>query len=132
MRLRDGITADLAFLDEYADRIVELNLARSDVGDEIVARLARLVNLEVLHLEQRGDGRRPDGLRGFDEAAAASTLVDTAVGDEGIAKARVIGLRRLYLWQSRATRAGADALEAEIPTERPTSARWLTAPGRGG
>jgi len=101
--------ADLVRLDGLAEALVSLNLARSAVGDEGVARLPAFPRLTHLRL---------DGSRVGDAAARAIAgwpslevvnLVGTAVGDEGLlALAAHPKLRRIYVWQSRVTPEGRD------------------------
>lgn len=114
--------AQLQALGPVADRVVDLDLARSDVGDAAVRALPALPGLERLHLE---------GSAVTD--AAAPLIVERApglrylnlhsTGLTGAAAAPLGGLRelrRLVLFGTDVDGAAADALVARVPALKVT------------
>jgi len=107
---------ELAELAPIANAVVWVDLARSQVTDAGLATLAKLSNLERLHLENT---KVTDA--GVAQLAGIKTLeylniYGTKVTDAGIAKlASATGLKKLFVWQTAVTQGGAKALEAKIP-----------------
>lgn len=126
-RRADGALA--GHLAALAPHVVALDLGRSDVDDETLARLPRLPRLVRLDAERTrlGDGA-VEVLRRFDELAVVN-LHGTRVGDGAVdALARLPRLRRVYLWDSRVTPAGARRLSAARPDVDVVATRDLPAP----
>ena len=107
---------ELAELAPIANAVVWVDLARSQITDAGLATLAKLSNLERLHLENT---KVTDA--GVAQLAGIKTLeylnlYGTKVTDAGIAKlASATGMKKLFVWQTAVTQAGAKALEAKIP-----------------
>lgn len=107
---------ELALLEPIAAHIVWVDLARSQITDAGAATLAKLSNLERLHLENTK----------LTDAALAKlsalqkleylNLYGTKTTDGGIAKlASAKALKKLFVWQTGVTKAGATALEGQVP-----------------
>lgn len=107
---------ELALIAPIAAHVVWVDLARSQVTDAGLTTLAKLSNLERLHLENTKIGDA-----GIAQLAGLAkleylNLYGTKVSDAGIAK--LVGnkaLKKLFVWQTAATQAGAKALEAKVP-----------------
>ena len=103
----------------FAQQIAILNLADGAIGDAEMADVARFPNLVRLRL---------DGTRVTDAGMAHVrtlqhleylNLHGTRVGDAGLTHlAGLRNLRALYLWQSAATPAGVERLQAALPKVR--------------
>lgn len=107
---------ELALLAPIAVHVVWVDLARSQVSDAGLATLAKLSNLERLHLENTKIGDA-----GIAQLAGLAkleylNLYGTKVSDAGLAKLEGNkALKKLFVWQTAATQAGAKALEAKVP-----------------
>ncbi len=108
--------AGLAPLGPLARRLVWLDLARSRVTDDGLARIGALVELRRLHLEGTSVGDAGLAhLRGLAKLEYLN-LYATRVTDAGLEHIRALpALRRVYLWQTGVTEAGAAALRAARP-----------------
>lgn len=108
--------AALAKFAPIADRLWEMNLARSRVTDAGMPALSAMKNLRRLHLQNTAvTDAAIDSLLGLQELEYLN-LFNTKVTDEGIAKLEKLPrLKRLYVWQTGVTRAGAEALHAKLP-----------------
>lgn len=107
---------ELAELTPIAAQVLWVDLARSQITDAGVATLAKLPNLERLHLENTkvtdAGIASLAGLKGLEYL----NLYGTKVTDAGIAKlAGSKALKKLFVWQTGVTQAGAKALEAKVP-----------------
>ncbi|MDB6074193.1 MAG: Leucine rich repeat-containing protein [Verrucomicrobiaceae bacterium] len=107
---------EVAELLPIAAQVLWVDLARSQVTDAGIATLAKLPNLERLHLENTkvtDTGLASlTGLKGLEYL----NLYGTKVTDAGIAKlAANKELKKLFVWQTGVTQAGAKALEAKVP-----------------
>lgn len=107
---------ELAELAPVAPYITWVELGRSKVTDEGLAVIAKMQNLERLHLENTvvtdAGIAQLAGLARLEYL----NLYGTKVTDTGIAKlAGLKSLRKLFLWQTAATKDGARSLEAAIP-----------------
>jgi hypothetical protein len=107
---------ELALLAPIAAHVVWVDLARSQVSDAGLATLAKLSNLERLHLENTKIGDA-----GIAQLAGLSkleylNLYGTKVSDAGLGKLEGNkALKKLFVWQTAVTQAGAKALEAKVP-----------------
>jgi hypothetical protein len=107
---------ELALLEPIAQQVVWVDLARSIVTDAGFSTLAKMVNLERLHLENtKITDAGLAGLGGLQNLEYLN-LYGTKTTDGGIAKlATAKGLKKLFVWQTGVTKAGATALEGKIP-----------------
>lgn len=107
---------ELALLDPIAAHVVWVDLARSQVTDAGAATLAKLANLERLHLENTKITDAGIAKLGALAKLEYLNLYGTKTTDAGIAKlAPAKGLKKLFAWQTGVTKAGATALEGQIP-----------------
>ncbi len=108
---------ELALLEPIAAQIVWVDLARSQITDAGLSTLAKMTNLERLHLENTK----------ITDAGLASiaglqvleylNLYGTKTTDAGMAQlATAKGLKKLFVWQTGVTQAGAKVLEGKIPS----------------
>jgi len=106
---------ELALLAPIAQHIVWVDLARSQITDAAADTLAKMTNLERLHLENTK----------FSDAGLAKlaalpnleylNLYGDKVTDGGIAAlAAAKALKKLFVWQTGVTQNGAKALEAKV------------------
>ncbi|MBK8094013.1 MAG: hypothetical protein IPK32_19090 [Verrucomicrobiaceae bacterium] len=106
---------ELALLAPIAQHLAWVDLSRSQITDAAADTLAKMVNLERLHLENTK----------FSDAGLAKlaalpnleylNLYGDKVTDGGIAKlATAKALKKLFLWQTGVTQNGAKALEAKV------------------
>ena len=106
---------ELALLAPIAQHIVWVDLARSQITDAAADTLAKMVNLERLHLENT---KFSDA--GLAKLAALQkleylNLYGDKVTDGGIASlAAAKALKKLFVWQTGVTQNGAKALEAKL------------------
>lgn len=107
---------ELAMLEPIAQQVVWVDLARSQITDAAADSLAKMANLERLHLENT---KFSDA--GLAKLAALQNLeylnlYGNKVTDGGIAKlAGAKGLKKLFVWQTGVTQNGAKALEGQRP-----------------
>lgn len=107
--------AALAALDGLEPTLVWLNLARTKVSDEGLARLAKFPHLRRLNLANTSIGDA--GLAHLSGLAQLEylNLYGTQVGDAGLSHlATLPRLEKLYLWQTAVTEAGAKALGEKL------------------
>ncbi|MDB6140826.1 MAG: hypothetical protein JWO94_3898, partial [Verrucomicrobiaceae bacterium] len=107
---------ELAELTPIAAQVLWLDLARSQISDAGIATVAKLNNLERLHLENTkvtdAGIASLSGLKNLEYL----NLYGTKVTDAGIAKfAGSKSLKKLFVWQTGVTQAGAKALESKVP-----------------
>jgi hypothetical protein len=106
---------ELALLAPIAQHVVWVDLARSQITDAAADTLAKMTNLERLHLENTK----------FSDAGLAKlaalpnleylNLYGDKVTDGGIAAlAAAKALKKLFVWQTGVTQNGAKALEAKL------------------
>ena len=107
---------ELAELAPIAAQVLWVDLARSKISDAGAATLAKLTNLERLHLENtKVTDASLASLAGL-KSLEYLNLYGTKVTDAGIAKfAGSKSLKKLFVWQTGVTQAGAKALEAKVP-----------------
>jgi hypothetical protein len=107
---------ELAMLEPIAAQIIWVDLARSQITDAAKSTLAKLVNLERLHLENT---KITDvALAGLSSLKALEyiNLYGTKTTDAGLTKLSGIkSLKKVFVWQTGVTRASATALEGQIP-----------------
>lgn len=107
---------EVAMLAPIAQHILWMDLARSKVTDASFETLAKMTNLERLHLENTKITDEGLAKLGSLQKLHYLNLYDTKVTDAGIAKlATAKGLKKLFVWQTGVTKAGAKALEGQIP-----------------
>jgi len=106
---------ELALLAPIAQHVVWVDLARSQITDAAADTLAKMTNLERLHLENT---KFSDA--GLVKLAALPNLeylnlYGDKVTDGGIAALAVAkALKKLFVWQTGVTQNGAKALEAKV------------------
>lgn len=107
---------ELALLEPIAVQIVWVDLARSQITDAGLATLAKMNNLERLHLENtKVTDAGLASLAGL-QALEYINIYGTKTTDAGIAKLESAkGLKKLFVWQTGVTQAGAKALEGKVP-----------------
>lgn len=107
---------ELALLAPVGPQVLWVDLARTKVTDAGLATVAKMTNLERLHLENTGiTDAGLDQLKGLSKLEYLN-LYGTKVTDAGIAKlAANKALKKLFVWQTGATKEGAKKLEAAIP-----------------
>jgi hypothetical protein len=107
---------ELALLAPIATQILWVDLSRSQVTDAAADILAKMTNLERLHLENT---KITDA--GIAKLSALPNLeylnlYGTKITDGGIAKlASAKDLKKLFVWETGVTQAGAKALEGKVP-----------------
>lgn len=107
---------ELAMLEPIAAQIVWVDLARSQITDAANATLAKLVNLERLHLENTKITDVALAGLGSLKALEYINLYGTKTTDAGLTKLSGIkSLEKVFVWQTGVTRAAATALEGQIP-----------------
>jgi hypothetical protein len=107
---------ELALIEPIAAHVVWVDLARSQVTDAGVATLAKLANLERLHLENTKVTDAGIAKLGALAKLEYLNLYGTKTTDAGISKlSSAKGLKKLFAWQTGVTKAGATALEGQIP-----------------
>jgi len=107
---------ELAMLEPIAAQIVWVDLARSQITDAANATLAKLVNLERLHLENTKITDVALAGLGSLKALEYINLYGTKTTDAGLTKLSGIkSLKKVFVWQTGVTRAAATALEGQIP-----------------
>jgi len=113
----DKITDEhLELLAPLAGHITWLNLARTQVTDDGLAKLAELPKLTRLHLEHTAvSDAGLAHLAGLEELRYLN-LFNTSVSDAGLEHiAGLPNLERLFLWQTQATPEGAEKILAARP-----------------
>lgn len=108
--------AELAKFAPIAERLAELNLARSKVTDAGLAALGSMKNLRKLHLQNTAITDA-----GIDAIAAVQgleylNLFNTKVTDAALPKLeKLANLKKLYVWQTGVTKPAAEALHQKLP-----------------
>ncbi len=107
---------ELALLEPIAAQIIWVDLARSQITDAAGATLAKLTNLERLHLENTKISDAVLAGLGSLKALEYLNLYGTKTTDTGLTKlSSVKSLKKVFVWQTGVTRAAATALEGKIP-----------------
>ncbi len=108
--------AELAVLEPAAQWIVWMDLGKTKVTDAGLASIAKMKNLEKLHLEKTAvTDAGLATLAGLPHLEYLN-LYGTKITDAGIAKlAPDKGLKKLFVWQTAVTHDGAKKLETGVP-----------------
>lgn len=107
---------ELALVLPIAQHLVWVDLARSQITDAAADTLAKMANLERLHLENTKVTDAGIAKLGALPALEYLNLYGTKTTDGGIAKLSTAkGLKKLFVWQTAVTQNGAKALEAQVP-----------------
>lgn len=107
---------ELALLAPIAQHLAWVDLSRSQVTDAAAETLAKMTNLERLHLENTKITDATVAKLGSLQKLEYLNLYGTKVTDGGMAKlATAKGLKKLFVWQTGVTQAGAKALEGQVP-----------------
>lgn len=107
---------ELAMLEPIAAQIIWVDLARSQITDAASATLAKLTNLERLHLENTKITDAVLAGLGSLKALEYLNLYGTKTTDAGLTKlSSSKSLKKVFVWQTGVTRAAATALEGKIP-----------------
>jgi len=107
---------ELALLAPIATQILWVDLSRSQVTDAAAETLAKMTNLERLHLENTKITDASLAKLGALKNLEYLNLYGTKTTDGGIAQlASAKGLKKLYVWETGVTQAGAKALEGKVP-----------------
>jgi mono/diheme cytochrome c family protein len=107
---------ELALLAPIATQILWVDLSRSQVTDAGMDTLAKMTNLERLHLENTKVTDAGLAKLGTLTNLEYLNIYGTKTTDGGIAKlASAKDLKKLYVWETGVTQAGAKALEGKLP-----------------
>ena len=107
---------ELALLAPIATQILWVDLSRSQVTDAGMDTLAKMANLERLHLENTKVTDAGLAKLGTLTNLEYLNIYGTKTTDGGIAKlASAKDLKKLYVWETGVTQAGAKALEGKLP-----------------
>ncbi|ARK10313.1 c-type cytochrome domain-containing protein [Fibrella sp. ES10-3-2-2] len=116
VNVRTFSDAQATLLVKLADQIVWLKLGDTQITDAAIASIARLKNLQKLHLERT---RITDvGLQKLTSLTYLEylNLYGTAMTDAGlISLAALKALRSVYVWQTKVTESGITALKKALP-----------------
>ena len=108
--------AQAVALPKISEQIVWLKLGDTQVSDATLAQVAKLKNLQKLHLEQT---KVTDaGLKSLKGLANLEylNLYGTAITDAGLTElAGLKNLKTVYLWQTKVTQQGLDNLKKAMP-----------------
>ncbi|GAB4000363.1 ribonuclease inhibitor [Spirosoma daeguense] len=108
--------AQAAVLPKLSNQIVWLKLSDTQVSDATLAQVAKLKNLQKLHLEQTKI--TDSGLKQLKGLANLEylNLYGTSVSDAGLAElAGIKSLKTVYLWQTKVTENGLAMLKKAMP-----------------
>jgi Leucine-rich repeat (LRR) protein len=109
----DGQAATLARL---ADQIVWLKLGDTQITDAALVSIAKLKNLQKLHLERTAVSdaglKKLTGLTYLEYL----NLYGTKITDDGLSSLSDLkALKSVYVWQTKVTEAGINALKQALP-----------------
>lgn len=109
--------AQATVLPKISQQIVWLKLSDTKVSDATLAEVAKLKNLQKLHLEQTSvTDAGLKNLKGLEHLEYLN-LYGTAITDAGLAElAGMKSLKTVYLWQTKVTETGLMNLKKAIPT----------------
>lgn len=108
--------AQAATLPKLSNQIVWLKLGDTDISDATLAQVAKLKNLQKLHLEQTNV--TDAGLKQLKGLANLEylNLYGTAITDAGLAELTTLkNLKTVYLWQTKVTEQGLENLKKAMP-----------------
>ena len=108
--------AQAVVLPKLANQIVWLKLSNTQISDATLAQVAKLKNLQKLHLEQTSitDAglKQLNGLSNLEYL----NLYGTAITDVGLAElSNLKNLKTVYLWQTNVTDQGVATLKKTMP-----------------
>lgn len=108
--------AQATLLPKISAQIVWLKLGDTEVSDATLAQVAKLKNLQKLHLEQtKVTDAGLKNLRGLANLEYLN-LYGTAITDAGLTElAGLKNLKTVYLWQTKVTEAGLANLKKTMP-----------------
>ncbi|WP_395736792.1 c-type cytochrome domain-containing protein [Prosthecobacter sp.] len=107
---------ELALLAPIAGQILWVDLSRSQITDAAADTLAKMANLERLHLENTKITDAGLAKLGALQNLEYLNIYGTKTTDGGIAKlASAKDLKKLFVWETGVTQAGAKALEGQVP-----------------
>ncbi|WP_395753666.1 leucine-rich repeat domain-containing protein [Prosthecobacter sp.] len=107
---------ELALLAPIASQVLWVDLSRSQITDASADTLAKMVNLERLHLENTKITDAGLAKLGALPNLEYLNIYGTKTTDNGIAKlASAKDLKKLFVWETGVTQAGAKALEGQVP-----------------
>lgn len=107
---------ELALLGPITAQVLWVDLARSQVTDAGLDTIAKMTNLERLHLENTKITDAGIAKLGGLKSLEYLNLYGTKTTDGGIAKLEgAKGLKKLFVWQTGVTQGGAKALEGKVP-----------------
>lgn len=108
--------AGLDVLLPVADQIISLDLARTQVTDAGLAKVAKMTQLKELRLDNTGiSDAGLDHLKGLSSLEYLN-VYGSKVTDAGIQKlAGLSNLKSLYVWQTGVTKAGVAQLRGKLP-----------------
>jgi hypothetical protein len=107
---------ELALLAPIATQILWVDLSRSQITDASADILAKMTNLERLHLEHTKITDAGLAKLGALPNLEYLNIYGTKTTDGGIAKlASAKDLKKLFVWETGVTQAGAKALEGKVP-----------------
>ncbi len=108
--------AQAVILPKISEQIVWLKLGDTEVSDATLAQVAKLKNLQKLHLERTNV--TDAGLRNLKGLANLEylNLYGTAITDAGLTElAGLRNLKTVYLWQTKVTEQGLTSLKKAMP-----------------
>ena len=108
--------AGLDMLMPIADSLVSVDLARTQVTDAGVAKIAKFTKLKELRLDNTGIGDAAlEHLKGLAQLEYLN-VYGSKVTDAGLQKlAGLANLKALYVWQTGVTKAGVAQLRGKLP-----------------
>ncbi|GAB3706648.1 ribonuclease inhibitor [Spirosoma flavus] len=108
--------AQAAVLPKLSNQIVWLKLSDTQISDATLAQIAKLKNLQKLHLEQtKITDAGLKQLKGLSNLEYLN-LYGTSVSDAGLAElASMKSLKTVYLWQTKVTESGLAMLKKALP-----------------
>ena len=116
VNVRSFSDAQAALLPKISEQLVWLKLGDTRISDETLAQVAKLKNLQKLHLEHTNV--TDAGLKNLSGLANLEylNLYGTTITDAGLTQLISLkSLRTVYLWQTKTTEAGITALKKAMP-----------------
>ncbi|GAB3502784.1 ribonuclease inhibitor [Spirosoma knui] len=109
--------AQAVLLPKLSEQIVWLRLGDTDISDVTLAQVAKLKNLQKLHLEQTDvTDAGLSQLKGLTNLEYLN-LYGTSISDAGLAEiAQLKSLKTVYLWQTKVTEQGLATLKKTRPS----------------
>ncbi|RYF73540.1 MAG: ribonuclease inhibitor [Cytophagaceae bacterium] len=116
VNVRTFSDAQATLLVKLADQIVWLKLGDTQISDDAIASIAKLKNLQKLHLERTQITdvglKKLTGLTYLEYL----NLYGTAITNAGLASLSGLkSLRSIYVWQTKVTESGIAALKKALP-----------------